>query len=51
MSEKENDREQLDAMVDKLDNWNAEFEKSEASIREVGTGLKLISNEQAIGGK
>jgi hypothetical protein len=46
MSEKENDREQLDAMVDKLDNWNAEFEKSESSIIEAGTELKLIYREE-----
>ena len=45
MTEKEKDREQLEAMVDKLDTWNAEFEKSEASQRGDDADLKRAPND------
>ena len=42
MSEKENDREELEFLVDKLelDSRNAELEKSEDRLRETGANLK-----------
>jgi len=45
MSEKEKDREQLETIIDKLDNWNAEFEKSEVSFKEDGAGLTIAPDE------
>jgi len=48
MNEKENDREQLNLLVDKLelDNWNAEFEKYKGRTRADGEDLKIASNDQ-----
>lgn len=47
MNERDKDIEELDLLVDKLelDNWNAKFEKSEASLGEAGTDLKTGSDE------
>lgn len=52
MTEEENDREQLEFIVDKLelDNWNAEFEKTDARRKELIKDLKrALRNKYSFG--
>jgi hypothetical protein len=46
MTAREKDREQLKFVLNKLCNWNAEFDKSKAPIGKAGPVLDIDGNEQ-----
>ena len=45
MTASEKDREQLEFVVNKLGNWNAEFDKSKAPSGNAGTDLAIDDTE------